>query len=195
MLHPRKTEVKLINPFRVYSAVTHAIKQALHNSITVPDKQIITNTSSVSYRPSQPSQWDKKQDDAYSRLRGNQPQFFFDGVKEEQTETRPQYANSFETPEATQYTNDRIPEYIVSQAKMSLSDADISPILGRYIIVGYLDEVWIVDQHAAAERVRYEQFKNAYLNGDSLPKQHLLVTNDIPLTGVHCFDQTHERFK
>ena len=125
----------------------------------------------------------EESEEAYNRLRGSQPQFFFDSSAGNNDSSRPDlstYANentSTETP-----SNYRIPEYITSQAKLSLADAEITPILGRYIIVGFMDEVWVVDQHAAAERVRYEQLKRAYLDGVLPSQQQLLVPVQINLT-------------
>ncbi|MCC7303871.1 hypothetical protein IT418_00425, partial [bacterium] len=105
------------------------------------------------------------------------PQFFFKVTPEQAHETYSYHENV-----ATEENPNRIPEFQLSEAKLSLSDADIVPILGRYIIVGFMDEVWVVDQHAAAERIRYEQFKNAYLDGKTLPKQQLLTPVELSLT-------------
>lgn len=179
-VHPRKTEVKLINPFRVYAAVTHAVKASLQTNITIPNQQIgASTTSSFSQDTNRPAQWERKQEDAYSRLRGSQPQFFFEGTREE----NPQRAfGSDDTSVNLPENSNKIPEFLVSEAKINLSEADITPILGRYIIVGFMDEVWVVDQHAAAERIRYEQFRSAYLDGKNLPKQHLLVPIELSLS-------------
>ncbi|MCC7304239.1 DNA mismatch repair endonuclease MutL, partial [bacterium] len=79
-VHPRKTEVKLINPFRVYAAVTHAVKASLQTNLAQPGQQIAYKpqmTSTFSSFSTKPSQWDKKQDNAYDRLRGSQQQLFF----------------------------------------------------------------------------------------------------------------------
>lgn len=181
-VHPRKTEVKLLNPFRVYAALTHAVKLALQQEIAEPDRQVAysSNNGSTSYQTPKSNLWERKQESAYSRLRGNQPQFFFDNQHYE-SEVQAAYEPQ-EQPHSEPTSFAKLPEYIVSQARLSLSDADISPILGRYIIVGFMDEVWVVDQHAAAERVRYEQFKRAYLTGTALPQQQLLTPLTVTIT-------------
>jgi DNA mismatch repair protein MutL len=138
-------------------------------------------------RNTQEGSWEHKQDNAYARLRGSQPQFFFEGNNNEETQVTPLFEqgenlNTHRSFENESTSSGKIPEYLVEQAKLSLSDADTVPILGRYIVVGFMDEVWVVDQHAAAERVRYEQFKRAYLDGEKLSQQHLLVPMAIPIS-------------
>jgi len=71
---------------------------------------------------------------------------------------------------------------LIEQARLDSKNAEIVPILGRYIIVGFMDEVWVIDQHAAAERVRFEQFKSAYLSGTRITLQQLLVPIEITLS-------------
>lgn len=183
-VHPRKTEVKLINPFRVYAAVTHAVKLSLQSNVTEPVHQLKNTPNPAEIQNSKHTDWDNKQNNAYNRLRGSQPQFFFDGTRTNATvplsSTYDSVHNEASGNEA--HLPSRIPEYQVEQAKQSMSEAEVLPILGRYIIVGFIDEVWIVDQHAAAERVRYEQFKQAYLDGVALSQQRLLTPLELPLT-------------
>lgn len=184
-VHPRKTEVSLINPFRVYSAVTHAVRAALQQGVVLVDKSYLQKNDSTVPQGATFSRnsWEQRQENAFQRLRGNQPEFLFDNAQ----------ANHYgEAPEplmqdgisnrTTSESTDAIPEYIVSQARNSLSDATVSPVLGRYIIVGFIDELWMIDQHAAAERIRYEQLKKSYLAEVSLPQQHVLTPLSIQIT-------------
>lgn len=178
-VHPRKTEIKMINPFRVYAAVTHAISGALQAQVAASDRQVaqpISHSAAPKYTQNSLPMWEKKEASAYSRLRGSQPQFFYDN-----STVQNESSDSTYSPEEVT-SSEKIPEYVLSQATLSLSDADIQPILGRYIIVGFLDEVWIVDQHAAAERIRYERFKAVYLGEGTLEQQNLLVPLAVPLT-------------
>lgn len=178
-VHPRKTEIKMVNPFRVYAAVTHAVSNALQTQVAEPDRNVVQSNShqTVFTQPTTALPvWERKEASAYARLRGSQPQFFYDTNSNESDFS----AGNDSTP--TEDTASKIPEYILSQATLSLSDADIQPILGRYIVVGFLDEVWIVDQHAAAERIRYERFKAIYQGENTLEQQNLLVALSISLT-------------
>jgi len=184
-VHPRKTEVKLLNPFRVYAAITHAIKNSLQQQISEPVRQIGRDSFS---RQTTANSWDSKEENAYSRLRGGQQAFFYDGTETaiaEQNKLRQDGGYVYQQQESSEnepVLEARIPEYLVEQARTMISEAEVSTLLGRYLVVGFVDEVWIVDQHAAAERIRYEQFKQAYLEGKILSKQQVLVPIELNIT-------------
>lgn len=180
-VHPRKTEVKLLNPFRVYAAVTHAVSNTLQTHVATPDRKQMEPVSKASLPDNTSfSNWDRKQEIAYDRLRGTRSQFTFGEGYDYNSIRQVDDVDSQESIETARA--DHIPSYLLEQAKLESKNAEIVPILGRYIIVGFMDEVWVIDQHAAAERVRYEQFKRAFTEGKPVEMQQLLVPLSLPLT-------------
>jgi len=135
-VHPRKTEVKLLNPFRVYAAVTHAVSQALQAKIAAPDRQFSENLTERSSNAAKSpfSSWDKKQDIAYDRLRGSGSQFYFDAPAPDS-----HGSSTYSVVSALHSTDGavaddsvpRIPQYLLEQARSNSKNADIVPILGR----------------------------------------------------------------
>lgn len=180
-VHPRKTEVKLLNPFRVYAAVTHAVSNTLQTQVATPDRVQHSTVSNALLSNKAPySSWDHKQEIAYDRLRGAHSQFTFGEGYEH--EVPKQLYDTDQKDSSDPSDIDRIPAYLIDQAKLESKNAEVMPILGRYIIVGFMDEVWVIDQHAAAERVRYEQFKHAFTEGKPVEMQQLLVPITLSLT-------------
>ncbi len=182
-VHPRKTEVKLLNPFRVYAAVTHAISNTLQSQVALPDRNRVESVvGSPNTEDTKFTAWDKKQEIAYDRLRGARSQFTF-GEGYEQPAGESHYNTEFTDSNDRQDEN-RIPTYTIEQARLESKNAEVVPILGRYIVTGFMDEVWIIDQHAAAERVRYEQFARAYTEGKPVEMQQLLVPLNVNLSNA-----------
>ncbi len=183
-VHPRKLEVKFINPFRIFSALTHAIKATYAGLVDVEMRN--RAEQAVSFTPQNApyvspaatprfeqstDKWQRKENNAYDRLRNTQQPLFFSDTSQ-----------AFIPPERNDAKSSEIPDFVKEQARDSLSEATITPILGRYITVAFMDEVWVVDQHAAAERIRYEKFKNSYLEGTLLEQQPLLAPISIHLS-------------
>ena len=42
-------------------------------------------------------------------------------------------------------------------------------VFNKYIIIEYPDELWIVDQHAAAERILFEELSESYEKNPTQP--------------------------
>ncbi|MBN1373900.1 hypothetical protein JW962_01010 [Candidatus Dojkabacteria bacterium] len=59
---------------------------------------------------------------------------------------------------------------------------NIHQYMSRYIICEKDDELWVIDQHAAAERIRFEELLNAYEHIDSTTSQKLLVPIKLSFT-------------
>lgn len=80
--------------------------------------------------------------------------------------------------------NEKVENYIESEND-TISNTRLTPIgqyIGKYIIASDGDSLYIVDQHAAAERINYEKFTNKFNNQETWTYTDLLVPMVINLT-------------
>lgn len=183
-VHPRKTEVKFINPFRVYSAVSHAVKSGVAavvaSNMHIPQgvfKAPEFGSKESNYSSYSDTQYSQSSGDsnAYNRLRGG-------------SSPQREYASDFSQQSMPQFVSDTIDSYNAelsteSHPKKDTSDLlTVYPVLKRYLVAEWTEELWIIDQHAAAERIRFEAFKKAYLDGKQLTKQALLIPIDMHIS-------------
>ncbi|MBD3328880.1 DNA mismatch repair endonuclease MutL [Candidatus Dojkabacteria bacterium] len=174
-VHPRKEEVRFINPYRVYSAVEQAIQKALQREVSLE-----TNGG---YSTS-----DSEKDIGFRRLRtrsSGKPDFLRDGGNAGASYSK---TNSGKLRELK--FNKRLSTFDVQNSlkfsEKALESMDgavseiksISQIFNKYILVEFESELWVIDQHAAAERITFEHLKSS-LSDEVKNTQHLLVPEEI----------------
>ena len=141
-IHPKKEEVLFLHPHKVEQAITQAVKQTLTKQAanTLQATHITTNVPSFHY--SKP--FERKTPDPF-----------------------------FEQPFTSQPTNFYLPEpFIPSELTKQESivedkkEPSIYNIIGQYadtyILIEHPEGLLFIDQHAAHERILYEQFKNYF---------------------------------
>ncbi len=185
-VHPQKSEVRFSNPYRVYSAVEKAVKAAYEKDLQENEsdaefarfrkdgvrqglshteaKEIDTRKvydSEDSLRFSRMVLEDSRQSD--KRKTSNH--------REDDSE-----APSFFSAESSGSTNEDIT--IESHATFG---APTQQFLNRYIVTERGNELWIIDQHAAAERIRFETLLDNYEN-KSIESQLLMDAQEIELS-------------
>ncbi len=158
-VHPRKEEVKFLNPYRVYSAVERAVKEALSKHSV---KQVQTPTS----EPEDFQLKDKKR-----------------SYQSESKERNYKRDSQFNVESGLKFSEHLLKPKVVKQKDMSLfktaeEQYNCFQVFKKYIIVEFEKEFWIVDQHAASERIHYENTKN---NPET---QSLLVPEVIELSEI-----------
>ncbi len=154
-VHPRKEEVKFMNPYRVYSAVEQAVTAALK---------------------------------MYSKKETSFPS---DSYKEETFRDRPKQSKEVNYQKESRYSVESGLEFsqhllkpkVLKQKDLSLFkeesfDNPCFQIFNKYIVVEFENELWIVDQHAASERIHYENLQ------DTPETQALLVPAEMDLTEI-----------
>ena len=57
-----------------------------------------------------------------------------------------------------------------------------SQIFKKYIIVEFVDSIWVIDQHAAAERITYEKLLGRLEENSMVESQNILVPEEIELS-------------
>ncbi|OGC36100.1 hypothetical protein A2369_00215 [candidate division WS6 bacterium RIFOXYB1_FULL_33_15] len=153
-VHPRKEEIRFLNPFRAYSAVEEAVKKAITGvtSFKMDTPMINIQRDGKIYTPRDIS------------FKSNQSGSVRDSLlfsKEVFSDTG--YVKSIASEKS---------EIEFKDEEQGIRN--IFQIFNKYIVIEFdSDILWIVDQHAAAERITFEKLKKS--NGDSIEKQNLLV--------------------
>jgi DNA mismatch repair protein MutL len=168
-VHPRKEEVKFINPYRVYSSIENAVASALSASTTNQYQQQLEQPSSAfldsasikydSENNLKEIKFDKKPTDFNISSSLN----FSKKLLEHQTPL------PFEVETKPQSTVDIFGEF-----------KNIFQIFNKYIVIEFEQQIWMIDQHAGAERITYEKL----LNSDKLEIQNILVPIEIQINEI-----------
>ncbi|HAE88546.1 MAG TPA: DNA mismatch repair endonuclease MutL [Clostridiales bacterium] len=179
-VHPTKAEVRFSDGNQVFSAVYHAIKNALESDIE--QRRI---------------QFDTIHDEAEQPLdMASRPLFDFP-EEDVERESVPQKEFNFlpfqndsselEFREESEIERSVVDNFKKIQEKKKEEQTElpqtqamyrvIGQVFGTYLLIEFNDRFIIVDQHAAVERMRYDKLLAAYQNGN-IPVQPLLY----PLT-------------
>ena len=162
-IHPKKEEVRFLNPFRVYSAVEEAVKKA-----------VITITSYKTEREFSPSEYKSRSlvnKDMDKKTYSSKDITFTPKVS---SSVRDSLLFSKEVLSSGGYT-----QLENLETESSDSIRNIFQIFNKYIVIEFVnDTLWLVDQHAAAERITFEKLSNS----KGMDKQKLLIPTEITLS-------------
>jgi len=153
-VHPKKEEVRFMNPFRVYSAVEEAIKQALKEYSTQETTTFRDKPTEINY----------KKQSSYNVSSGLK---FSEQLLKNKVVSEPD-ENLFTRQEKAQEIQ---------------IDYQYFQIFKKFIIVQLEKEIWVVDQHAASERVSFEKIQKQFKE-NSVQVQNLLIPLEITLSDV-----------
>ncbi len=165
-VHPTKAEVRFSDGNQVFSAVYHAIKNAVEADIEERRVQFETLT-----------------DEAEQPIAQQMP--FFDSAPEEPAESvAPTQTFAFspfgqkqeQLREETEIERGVIENFIKNREKAKETQQELTEtkqmyrvvgqVFGTYLLLEKGDNFIIVDQHAAVERLRYDKLLSEYENGD-----------------------------
>ena len=162
--HPTKMEVRFEDESKIYKIFYHAIKNAILS------KDFLGNTQN-----------DENNDEYIS----NEFDFLtnhFGQEKEENTKSENYFArrtiNANESVNLLEQKN----ELIHRENKREINYKYIGILFRTFIIVEIEDELYLIDQHAAHERLLYEQIKENYKNHISSNSQMILMPEVYNLT-------------
>ncbi len=170
-VHPAKTEIKFANEKAVYDIVYHAVKNAIYKKTEMP----------VVEKNVQPGVPERVQSDKERQLDAVDKQIVMDFMKN----TVPSQGMSFKSPtaqekdekitvkfedlfgkETTTVKPQDIPEETEPAVVENVIEEDVTRLIGQvfdtYLIAQKGEKLFLIDQHAAHERKRFEILKKDY---------------------------------
>ena len=205
-VHPAKTQVRFSDEKRVFTAVYNAVKNAVLSGDTRPEISVIppkNNTflhmTTEQYRqtavnlPTQEKQLQKKETETQGiikpgtepvRLKADNTPFFLRDefkpnindrkfsvdVAKENDDVKEKFASPQTTPEVTLYEKEYSPK---DEIKL------IGEAFGTYIVAQKGDSVFMIDKHAAHERILFNKLKQNQM----IESQSLLIPITVKLIG------------
>ncbi|MFA5633758.1 MAG: DNA mismatch repair endonuclease MutL [Candidatus Dojkabacteria bacterium] len=174
-VHPRKEEVRFENPFRIYTAVEEAVKHVLSKELSFENTPSSRDFKSIRESFSKKSQTGKTYEpiNIYGSNRSASIKDSLLFSKELLTETEP--SEEYQLP----WEQENI--------------INVFQIFKKYIVIEFADEnLWIIDQHAAAERINFE---NLSRGKENIEIQNYLVPVEIELKDEEImFLKEHKKF-
>lgn len=172
-VHPKKEEVRFINPYRLYSAVEEAVKQALkEHSIKHVSPSVFTTSKSSKKLNDKSTEINYKKQSSYNVNSGLK---FSEHLLKNQSEDK------------IKSTKVKIQDNLFSNQTNEDIDVDrrhnLQQIFNKFIIAEFEDEVWILDQHAASERIYYEKIRKEF-QSSSVETQKLLIPLEVSLSDL-----------
>ncbi len=162
-VHPRKLEVRFTNPYRVYSVIRDLLKHNLYKALKdhIATKALVLPKSSYSidmFRQNKPL-----------KSSGDFSQVEYGLYKDKSVSLNDVGGYDLDSPKAsfnkgntpTSFkvpSNDKALQLIKDDEPIN-QPLQVIQLLNRYILVEWPEEIWLLDQHAAAERITYERLK------------------------------------
>ncbi|MCP4704869.1 MAG: DNA mismatch repair endonuclease MutL [candidate division Zixibacteria bacterium] len=181
-VHPTKAEVRLVEERQVHDLLYHVIKKSLRASIGLPSASSVVQIKKSEDNYTAAEAIRRLKDFMPDKTAGNSP----DMLEKLYGQPKPDESNSIPI------SNSQTPESDLRDIETS-ADVTIKPdpstetirYLGQlsrlYLVFATGDELLIVDQHTAHERVLYEENLKAIENGKAV-SQNLLFPINIELT-------------
>ena len=159
-IHPTKKEIKFQNEEDVFKLVYHAVKDGLLKEEFL-GKDDTRNSEEIREK------YVNKQESYLPEKYASKPKsnYLIDKIKS---------ANNV-TEENTLEIEAKLPK------KEKLNYKFIGVVFKTFIIIEINNEIYFVDQHAAHERVLYEQVKDSYNSGKEPETQMLIIPTILPL--------------
>jgi DNA mismatch repair protein MutL len=158
-IHPRKEEVRFLNPYRVYSSVEQAVQKSIEKLVSFKNisKDDKGQPKSLDYS----NDYTKQKNINFSRGGSVRDSLNFSKAALEQNYHTPIWN--------TKEENDK-DSFLDSNEEAK----SFYQIFNKYIIIEFDSSIWIIDQHAAAERITFEKLlKNTEIKNTDT--QNMLV--------------------
>jgi DNA mismatch repair protein MutL len=169
-VHPRKEEVKFLNPYRVYSSVEQAVSKSIEKLVSyknIPEKDSFEGVNK-DYRKKLNHYEGGRRDINFSKGGSVKDSLKFSRAALQRT-SQPSFFESI-------HKEDMDEKDLSEQAKEDV--ITFHQIFNKYIIVEFRESIWVIDQHAAAERITFEKLSKA-TEIENTDTQNLLVGTEI----------------
>ncbi|MGE0009389.1 MAG: DNA mismatch repair endonuclease MutL [Candidatus Babeliales bacterium] len=172
--HPRKEEVVFVHPRRVSTLITTAVKATLEAHLSKQLARTITfaPSRSTTLPPDDPF---ARQDSSF--IMPPKPPSPLGPLRPILSSLQTA-SNALYTPNTNFHHNQEIP-HTQTKTTQDKHFTIIGQLSSTYILLDHEDGLFVVDQHAAHERVLYEQFKSRFGN---VPTIELMFPHVIELT-------------
>jgi len=184
-VHPKKLEVKWEDTNFVFSKVMHSVKSSLERILRNSVRNSLSDIPSSSTSINQLEQSNYNED-----VESSKPKFIYEpSEKYESNQIKPSgkkfesnvNTSGFSTPRSQQDTKDFIEfakELLVHSSEETSDDLGYSKsfqVMQTYIILEYRDKIQVIDQHAAAERIKYDKLIASFQEKKLLETEDLLI--------------------
>ncbi|MFZ5354202.1 MAG: DNA mismatch repair endonuclease MutL [Bacillota bacterium] len=183
-VHPTKAEVKFSDDRAVFNTLYIAIKNCLNTSELFFGAEAETasdNTEKSFYRD---AEYERKEEYIQQNISENTMypadkafiKHDLPFIKESGTEAKDVYVQSFSEVQDLQKSGNKvmsIPETVTNSTKLPSLQV-VGQLMRMYVLAQSNDTFYIIDQHAAHERIMYEYLLSKYDNGDIAVQQLLL---------------------
>ncbi|NLB12076.1 DNA mismatch repair endonuclease MutL [Candidatus Dojkabacteria bacterium] len=159
-VHPRKEEVRFENPFRIYSAIEDAVRHVLSKELSYKETPSTNNFAAIRESFAKQS----------SNSKLYEPTNIYNSNKSASVQDTLLFSKELLTdiPEDTQLPWEEGQEIV-----------NIFQIFKKYIVIEFIEEkLWMIDQHAAAERINFESLSKGK---DNIDVQNYLVAVELNL--------------
>ncbi len=147
-IHPTKQDIKLIKTTELYNMIVDTIKNKLYNELLIPDAIKTESTPDISLPTTM-----VKNDIVDKKIEETTKQ------KEENYQTELDFSVK-ESPEE-EYIPESKKDIIINPELKKLVLYPVGLALGTYIIAQNEEGVYLIDQHAAQERINYDKYLKA----------------------------------
>lgn len=154
-IHPSKQDIKFSKMNELREVLTSSIKDALYNTMLVPDAFIKESTQEEG----------EDEEDSYSEsFLERLPKNLF--IKE--NETQEKHSSTSDELDKNSTQENLFSKQEKNKEIKSLKLYPVGIALGTYIIAENEEGVYLIDQHAAVERINYEQVLKGLITNESI---------------------------
>lgn len=179
-VHPAKSEIKFQDDQIVFKAVYHCIKDNLVSISPIIENKSIDNSSILNELPRINYTQQELPINQYNTIPARPVQREDNYVREDQSAVKHNIDYVKENNYHTAYTDaNKADESVVPELKNSgVAKFEPLAIVGQihftYIVAEGSEDMYLIDQHAAHERIYYESYMNEY-RASSIQSQNMLV--------------------
>lgn len=172
-VHPAKTEVKFANEKQIYDVVYHAVRNALYATEPKEEIQEIPKPEAQSFQQ-MPERVSKKLVREYMQSTiptERQSVWFFREEEPKGFSKEEKDCNMLE--EKAVVSVQEVMEEVSAKVSERPEVQVVGQVFHTYIVAQSQEEMFLIDQHAAHERLRFEELKAAYLKQDGFSQMLL----------------------